>query len=194
LVAIAAFAFVIRRYHQLKLVRLGFWWMLVSIAPTILFHTPHWWEPLSSRYTYLPRIGMIMILASIIHYHISKNTARYVVNTFVLAVLAAVTVQLAIMVRIVTNEYVYVYDTGRTLYAAMSQVRDDAPRRLLVRWDHPFTGNTAHLVAAADTIAGLPESAVIFLSKGAKENLLQGDDLLYWNAKKQTYEVLAKNK
>ena len=177
------------RYWSLRLVRLGLAWIFVAMAPTIFFLTKHWWDPLSSRYTYLPRIGMIMILTSVLHYYIVANKSRHIVNGLVGVIALISFLQVAIMLYTVNHEYLLVYNTGRSLHEAMGEIKTCGAKKVSIRWDYPFTGNNAHIVGAASTIAGLREDQLVFLKRGQEEKINSGEALLFWQARKKQYEV-----
>ena len=188
-IALVFLVFILIKYRRLKLVWLGIIWLILFICPTIFFQTEHWWYVLASRYTYLPRIGMVIIIAGIFRYHIVKNTARYIINAFVIVILLVSIVQIVFMAQTISKNYDYVYNTGRTLVKAMEQIKEIKPDYVLVRWDYPFTNNKAHIVGAASTVAGINEEKIIFLTKAQSERLAEGEVLLYWNAQKRTYEI-----
>lgn len=97
------------------------------------------------------------------------------------------------MGRVITAEYEYVYNTGRSLSQTMQKIKVLDPEKLFVRWDYPFTANNAHIVGAASIIADLNESNVIFLEKNADETLAEKEILMYWNPHKREYEITQNN-
>lgn len=175
--------------RRLRLAWLGFFWMLVAISPFIFFRTALWWEPLASRYNYLPRLGAALILAAILQHFLQKGRNRYLSGAVACLVVAAVAGQVYFMAHTVSQKYDYVYASGRTLVAAMEEARVAAPDELLVRWDHPFTNNNAHIVGAASVVADIPEEEIVFLKKGDEEDLTGGRALLYWDAPHKKYEL-----
>lgn len=189
LVAFILFAFILYKFRQVKLVWFGLAWTLVGVAPFIFFNTQFWWEPLASRYNYLPRIGVIIILASIFHYLVVHNKARHIVSGLLSIVVISVVSQLVFMAYVVNSQYNYVYNTGRSLTQIMEEIKTVNPDKILVRWDYPFTGNNAHIVGAASIIANIEEERLKFLQKGDIEHLEQKEILLYWNAQARQYDI-----
>lgn len=183
------FLIVIWHYRRLKLVWLGLFWMLISIAPTLLFITARWWDPLASRYTYLPRLGLILILAVIIHYHVTSNQSRRVISLMVVAIVFCLIAQLVLMYRAVFKEYPFVYQTGRSLHQVLVQAAEQQPGRIYWRWGRPFETNHAHIIGAASTIANLEEKQLIFLENGASEARNSEDVLIYWDGPAREYRL-----
>jgi glycosyltransferase involved in cell wall biosynthesis len=189
LFAVMLIMFIAYKFRKIKLVWFGLGWAIICSAPFIFFQTQFWWEPLASRYNYLARIGIIILLASIFHYMVVNNRARYIVNGLVSIVIVSVISQLIFTSYIVRTEYDYVYNTGRSLTSVMQEVAIIKPDKILVRWDYPFTGNNAHIVGAASVIAGVPEEKLIFLKRGESENLDKDEILLYWDAQSRKYSI-----
>jgi len=190
---VTLFIAVIYAFRKEKIVLFGLGWILVTISPTLFFSTATWWEPMASRYTYLPRVGAVIILVGMLHSLVMKNKARYVIGGFVWFVILSVSVQTWVMIRSTTTEYAYVYTTGRTLSHAMEQLRDTVPGMVLVRPDRPFPNNNATIVGAASVIAGIPEQNIEFL-KNTEDILLPSQTiLLYWDHANKTYAILEAN-
>jgi hypothetical protein len=182
-------AAVIYFYRKLLLVHLGFLWMLVAIAPTIMLASVNWWDPLASRYTYLPRFGMALVLAAILNYYVEKKSAKLVISAVMAVIIILTGWQTIYMVRVVNRDYPYVYQTGRSLVAEMNEVEKLAPKRLFIRWDHPFTSNNAHLYGAAITIGRLNGDQIFFPAADEKIKLQPGDVLLYWDGYSEEYKI-----
>lgn len=191
--AISVFLFILFKFKKLKLIWYGFFWLVISISPFIFFKTEFWWDVLASRYNYLPRIGAILIIAAILRHLIVNNKARYIINSTILFVVISVFTQLLFMSKAITTEYEYVYNTGRSLSQIMRKIKILDPKKVFVRWDHPFTANNAHIVGAASIIANLNESNIIFLEKNADETLADKEILMYWNPYKREYEITQNN-
>ncbi len=189
LLAVGLFTFIIYYFKKLKLMWYGLFWLLVSISPFIFFKTEFWWEPLASRYNYLPRIGAIIIIASILHYLIIQNKSRHIISSLISIVIISISAQLYFMGKAITTEYNYVYNTGRTLTQAMQKIEKIKPNKILIRWDYPFTSNNAHLIGAASIITGIEEKDIIFLNKNEEEIINEREILLYWDAHKRKYEI-----
>jgi hypothetical protein len=176
-------------YRKLLLVRLGFSWMFIAVLPTIMLATVNWWDPLASRYTYLPRFGMIIILAAIIQYHLGKKSSKFIISLIVGVIIILSAWQIVYMVQIINRDYPYVYNAGQSLHSVMFEIKRNPPDKLFVRWDHPFTSNNAHLVGAAVTIAGLNENAVFFPPPSENIKLKNKEILLYWDANARNYKI-----
>ncbi len=193
LLGVGLFLFILFKFRKLKLIWYGFFWLAVSISPFVFFKTEFWWDTLASRYNYLPRVGAIIIIATILQYLIVNNKARYIINGTILFVAASIFSQLFFMAKVITSEYEYVYNTGRSLSQTMQEIKRLDPDKLIVRWDYPFTNNNAHIVGAASIIADINEADIIFLPKNSDEEMSRGDILMYWNASKRKYEILQNN-
>ncbi|MDD4902212.1 MAG: hypothetical protein PHE24_03670 [Patescibacteria group bacterium] len=176
-------------YRKLSLVRFGFIWIVITIAPTIMLATVNWWDPLASRYTYLPRFGMIIILAAILHYHVSQKKSRLRGSAMAAIIIILTGWQTVYLFQVVNRDYPYVYQTGRSLVAAMKEVEKLAPIKLFIRWDYPFTGNNAHLYGAAITIGRMKDDGIIFPPADEKIQLQPGEVLMYWDGDAREYKI-----
>ncbi len=183
------FLVIIWHYRRLRLVWLGLVWTLISIAPTLLFITARWWDPLASRYTYLPRLGIVLILAAIIQHHIVNNRQRRVIGPMVVVIICCLIAQLILMYQAIFQKYPFVYQTGRSLHQALVQAAEQQPDKIYWRWGRPFETNHAHIIGAAATIANLEESQLIFLEHGASEARNSGDVLIYWDGLAKQYRL-----
>jgi hypothetical protein len=179
-------------YRKLPLVRFGYAWMIISVMPTIFLATVNWWDPLASRYTYLPRFGMALVLAAILHYHLGQKKSRYPAIITAVAIIALLAIQFSYMTKLINRDYPYVYQTGRSLVTAMTEVKELAPKKLLVQWDHPFTANNAHLVGAAIVIGGIKEEEIVFPPPEEKIKLKPSEVLLYWDGASEEYLIKSK--
>ncbi|HNW20109.1 MAG TPA: glycosyltransferase [bacterium] len=184
------FLVIIWHYRRLRLVWLGLAWSLISIAPTLLFITARWWDPLASRYTYLPRLGIVLILAVIIQHHIVNNRRWRVISPMVLVIAGCLIAQLILMYQAIFQEYPFVYQAGRSLHQVLAQAAEHQPNKIYWRWGRPFETNHAHIIGAAATIANLEESQLIFLENGASEARDNGDVLIYWDGPAREYRLI----
>ncbi len=188
-VTLVALVMVAWRYRAIALVPIGYVWILISIAPTLFFETSVWWEPLASRYTYIPRLGAIMIVAGILTHYIVKNRSRHVIHYFATILMVVSAFQIGYMMYVVKTEYAYVYKTGRTLVHAASLLKNRTTFKLFVHPEHPFRGNDSHLIGAINTIANVPEDNIIFVHSAEVPRLAPGDMILYWNPEARQYEL-----
>ncbi len=182
------------RYRKLSLLWYGFFWILIGLAPTIFFRVDHLWEPLPSRYNYLPRIGAVIMLSILFSYIITHNTAKYVVQKFAFVLLCMVSLQILFMSHTISREYLQVYHTGRELVRAAEEIKVFTPSSVVVLPERPFPNNYAHIVGALDVMSHVPESHIQFLSEQknpAHISLQAGQALLFWNMNKRIYEVFS---
>jgi len=183
-------ALLLYKFRQLKLIWLGFVWLIITISPVIFFRTEYWWQPLASRYNYLPRFGAILIISVILHYLIVQNKSRHIISGLIYVVIITTFAQIYFMAATITTEYNYVYNTGRSLVRAMEKINQIGPQKIIVRWDHPFTANNAHLVGAVAIITDIREENIIFLKPDEPEELKNNQSvLLYWEPNLRQYEV-----
>jgi hypothetical protein len=57
----------------------GFYWAILAALPVTFFQTEHWWNLLSSRYTYTIRVGIVLILATIfVHWRQKAQTGALI--------------------------------------------------------------------------------------------------------------------
>lgn len=187
--SILALAYVVKRYAHLSAVRVGLAWTVITVLPTIFFRPDNWFDPIASRYTYLPRLGVVMVIAGILSFHVLQNTSRKVINSLAVVILAVSMAQVVSMIWTVSRKYDYVYQTGRTLVAAAKVLKSDPLKRVLVHWDRPFTGNTAHIVGVLALIPGIEESRIRFITEGESVAPVPGDALLYWDAEERSYRI-----
>ena len=150
--------------------------------PTIFFVTESWAGVLASRYTYLARIGPVVALAG--NFSIGGMKRRWL---FALIIAITAVWGITFWVKVVTREYGYIYQTGRSLQQAAAM--EIAPLQLLVTDDRPFRNNRADVVGAMYDIAGLVANQIIFLEPGAPRTLREGEALLWWDAAGRSYRV-----
>ena len=188
-IALVTFIMVLWRYRTIVLVPFGFLWILISISPTLFFKTSVWWEPLASRYTYIPRLGAVMIIVGILTHYIAKNRSRHIIHFFATILIAVSIFQIGYMLYVVKTEYAYVYKTGRTLAHAASLLKNRSSFNLFVHQEHPFRDNDSHIIGAINTIANVPENHIIFLKSKQVPTLAPEDMILYWNPEARQYEL-----
>jgi len=162
----------------------GLLWTLVALLPTIFFTTDHWWQPLASRYTYLPRVGVVVALAGT-YAGLRQQIARWAVVGLIVAVAVWQTLWWS---GIVARDYDYVYRTGRSLQAAVRSVQSHDVSRILIAPDRPFEGNLAHIIGAFVALGGFREEEVIFLNT-AHPTVGKGEALLKWDPAGRQYDV-----
>lgn len=182
------------RYRKLSLLWYGFFWILIGIAPTIFFSVQYPWEPLPSRYNYLPRIGAVIMLSILFSYIITHNTAKYVVQKFAVVLLCMVSLQIFFMAHTISREYLQVYHTGRELVRAAQEIKKLQPASVAVLPERPFPNNYAHIVGALDVISSVPESNIQFLSEQKNPSQFPFNAhqvVLSWNMTKRVYEVFS---
>ncbi|MBD3311686.1 MAG: glycosyltransferase [Candidatus Magasanikbacteria bacterium] len=184
--------FILIKFHKIKLVWLGFFWMIISISPTIFFKTELWWQPLASRYTYLPRIGMVIILVAILQYFLKKyKKNKFILSTIVIIIILGL--QLFFTLSNISSNYPYVYSTGKNLVNEIKQLKNREINKIYFLPDRPFENNTAHIVGAASVIANIEEEKIVFTKEKYIPNMDKNDFLFYWNHQKNKYETSQKN-
>jgi len=96
------------------------------------------------------------------------------------------------MFETVKKEYIYVYQTGRSLYQISLTLHEVQPSKVVVHWHGPFNNNHAHMVGAFAVISNIPEEKIVFLNKNDNYELKSNEVLLGWDDKTETY-FLTKN-
>ncbi len=184
------------KYRSLPAIQVGFYWIIITIAPTIFFVTERISDPLPSRYAYLPRIGMVFILAGLFVHYIKNNSSRSVINSFTLFLVLISLTHVGVMVKTIGAEYAYVYNTGRTLVQTL-KTADPTIKKFFIHDYRPFPDNRAHIIGALNIILNTKEDQITFIDRDllltkAQENLPPNSALLYWNHQKKTYELFYK--
>jgi hypothetical protein len=167
----------------------GLFWLLITILPTVFFQSDHWWQPLPSRYTYLPRLGVIIILANYLA-QASQLYQKRVYRLVIIFMFLLAAGQGSFAYYRVQKEYPYVFQTGRSLRAAVAEIEKiSAPlKRIYISLDRPFGNNHSHIVGAFATISRYREKDLVFLGqKEAKVLMAEGEAYLYWAAKEKKY-------
>ena len=182
----------VRSLRQRGIVAFCLMAIAVSVLPTILFHTNTFWEPLASRYTYLPHLFSSLLVAASLAYLIQKNKSRYVIHVSALALLVVSVLQFGYMRSVTLNHYAYVYRTGFTLQHAATLIARDKPDVIYVHPEHPFRNNTAHIRGALQVFGDLGQDQVVFLETDQVVETDSAHMLLYWNPDVPQYELTSK--
>jgi glycosyltransferase involved in cell wall biosynthesis len=190
--ALVLFGYSIYRFRKNSAVIIGLSWAVVAALPVIFFQTLSWWELLPSRYTYTVRVGMIIFVSAMIAELLRSAKGVRLAYNFFWVLLFASFLHTASMVQTVTNEYGYVYQTGRALHDVCLEIDHVQPTRVVVKWYRPFTQNYAHMVGAFDVIANIKEDNIIFLAQDEAYTLLPGEVFIEWNDKTETYLLVQK--
>jgi len=196
ILAISMGLWILWKYSKIPIMWFGMGWIGISILPTLFFNINLvWWEPLSSRYTYLPRIGMVCILAGIMAYHIRHNTSKKIIHINVAILLLFACFQIIFMFKKTQTEYPYVYNTGRTLVTQVSSLREKHIEHVYISPDRPFSNNIADMIGAMKIYAEIPEENIIFATSTEqietfKNNLHDFEAVLYWDHKRETYQII----
>ncbi len=181
-------AYLIRKYWSQPAVPLALAFCFFGVLPTLFFAVTNWWEPLTSRYTYLPHVGAALFISSILVASIKQNKRRVVHALTALLIVISI-VQLGFMIQAITTEYAYVYKSGSTLAHAASLLNPTATPIIYVQPDHPFRDNHTHLIGALNVYANYAESQIIFLEPQQSVDLSPSAMLLYWEPEARQYEL-----
>lgn len=195
LAALLLLGLLLKKYWHLPTTKAGLYWIIVTIAPTIFFISQRIAEPLASRYTYLPRIGLVIIIAGLFAHYIKNNSSRSVINFFVFILLAVSLSHIVLMIKTTESEYKYVYNTGRTLVDSVRKINPS--HQIFVHNSRPFSTNEAHIVGVFDLVYNIKESQLTFISEGTPQkdsikNLPPTSTLLYWHHDKKMYTIISK--
>jgi len=189
LLIVLAILVVLKKYRKLSGVPFSFALALFSLLPTTFFATAHWWEPLASRYTYLPRVGAVMTLSIILTHYIVRNQAKRIISFTAVVIFIIFLSQIVFMFKIVALDYQYVYQSGRSLAQAAKLLDPTMTESLYVHPEHPFRGNNTHIIGAFAVFSGLKEEEIIFLTADERVALDPTTMLLYWSPKARQYEL-----
>jgi hypothetical protein len=162
----------------------GCFWTLVSVIPTIFFTTEHWWGPLASRYTYLPRVGIAILVGTFTALAVSRMKRRVVILFIVLLFY-----NLFYWSFTVNQKYPYVYATGKTLKEAISLINVSKITTVYVAPNRPFESNNAYIVGAFETRTELKKEDLIFLKGDAPGILPKNSAILIWDAEERSFQV-----
>jgi len=180
--------YLIRKYWSQPTVPLALAFCFFGILPTLFFATTNWWEPLSSRYTYLPHVGAALLISSILVASIKTNKRR-VVHALTAILIVVSLAQLGYMIQTIGSEYAYVYKSGSTLAHAASLLDSTTTPIIYIEPNHPFRDNHTHLIGALNIYAGYQEPQIIFLEAGQHVDLSPSAMLLYWEPKGRQYQL-----
>ncbi len=178
----------IRKYWSLPTTPLALAFCFFGILPTLFFAVTNWWEPLTSRYTYLPHVGAALLISSILIASIKQNKRRVVHALTAILIIVSI-IQLGFMIQAITTEYAYVYKSGSTLAHAASLLNPLTTPVIYVQPDHPFRDNHTHIVGALNVYANYAESQIIFLKPQQSVDLSPSAMLLYWEPEARQYEL-----
>lgn len=166
----------------------GLGWTIMTVLPTMFMTVDNWWRPLASRYTYLPRIGIIIIIASA--YSITRSVrVKYASFTFITLLLLWQTVY---WVNVVRSEYGYVYKSGSSLLQTARLISEHHISRVLVAPNRPFEGNPAHIVGALEIIANIKEKNIVFLDEKIAPAINDDEVLMTWDPQQRIYILRSK--
>ncbi len=171
-------------WRKYKLVWFGVAWAVLASLPTLFFVTEHWWSPLASRYTYLPRIGMVIVLVVIV-----TRLAPRMRRASAIFISVIVIWQVVFWGVRVAQEYPLIYTSGSTLRSSVEQIAKQRSSHIFVASDRPFAANNAHVVAAFATLSPIHEKQITFLQKDIDVSLADNQALLYWDFEQNTYQV-----
>lgn len=188
-ITMAAIFVIVKKYQKLPGLPLALVWAIFSLLPTTFFATTHWWEPLASRYTYLPRVGAVMALVIILTHYIVKNKARKIISFVAVFIMAAFLAQAVFMFKTMALDYDYVYQSGRSLAHAAKLLDNKNMEAVYVHPEHPFRGNNTHIIGALAVFADLKEEQIFFLKTDERVLLNSEKMLLYWSPKARQYEL-----
>jgi len=191
-ITLCLFIYSIYKFRNNKIMYIGLFWAVMTILPVVFFKTAVWWELLPSRYMYNVRIGMIIFVSAIIvelFSDLKKKKFAYSLSVFLLITSFFQTIA---MFETVKKEYIYVYQTGRSLYQISLTLHEVQPSKVVVHWHGPFNNNHAHMVGAFAVISNIPEEKIVFLNKNDNYELKSNEVLLGWDDKTETY-FLTKN-
>lgn len=180
--------YLIRKYWSLAGIPLALALCFFGILPTLFFAVINWWEPLTSRYTYLPHVGAALLISSILVASIKQNKRRVVHALTTILIIVSIA-QLGFMIQAITTEYAYVYKSGSTLAHAASLLDSTTTPIIYIQPDHPFRDNHTHLVGALNVYANYAESQIIFLEPQQTVDLSPSAMLLYWEPEARQYEL-----
>ena len=185
IISSALFLFLIFRFYKSKVFLLGLAWSAISLMPTIFFISENWWDVLASRYTYLPRIGIALLLCAIFIGVEKKQAVRRFFLVFFILLMSYYTYN---WLTIVKDEYPYVYRTGDTLQRALVDLAQTDVEKVYVSPDRPFESNQAHIVGAIESIAEIQEKDIVFLED--KKSITDGKNtaVLYWDFTTDAYK------
>ncbi|MFH0873901.1 MAG: hypothetical protein V1846_03665 [Candidatus Komeilibacteria bacterium] len=164
----------------------GLLWVLIASLPTI-FAVDRLWMPLSSRYTYLPRIGIIIILAVALR----KLFSLWPRKCVYLVIVLLFSYNIFYWLLVAHSDYPYVYQTGRSLKQVVEQVGTRKTDKVYMLEPYPFWQNYPMVVGAFSTLIGLPEARIIFVPEEQAAGFKGGvsDAVIYWDRATEKYYI-----
>ncbi|MFA6467008.1 MAG: hypothetical protein WCV71_04055 [Patescibacteria group bacterium] len=164
----------------------GLFWLLIASLPTI-FAVDKWWMPLVSRYTYLPKVGAVLIFVLLLEKMYRAWPKKY----FYALVSLIIIYNLAYWVIIAKNDYPYVYQSGRSLKQMVEEVGQKNPVRVFMVFPFPFENNNAHVVGAFSTLIDFSWERIIFVEENQLEAASPSpqDAVVYWDNKNRLYHI-----
>lgn len=164
----------------------GLFWLLIASLPTI-FAVDKWWMPLVSRYTYLPKIGAVLIFMVLLEkiYRSWPKKYFYVLTSLIIVY------NLVYWIIIAKNDYPYVYQSGRSLKQVVEEVGQKNPDRVFMIFPFPFQNNNAHVVGVFSTLINFSWEQVIFIEESQLEVFTPSsqDAIIYWDNKNRLYYI-----
>jgi hypothetical protein len=161
--AMMIFGYLTYRFRKDSWFVYGCAWFVLAALPVIFFATPEWWTPLASRYTYTMRIGLILAVTMMLHQLLNDREKVRVIQSLFFILLASFVLHGIHTMRVVHQEYRYVYASGRTLVDVIESV-PHTTTTLAFDYIRPFTHNHAHIVGVVTLLTDRVESDIIFMS------------------------------
>jgi dolichyl-phosphate beta-glucosyltransferase len=182
--AVLLFVYVLYRFRTEPWFWYGAIWFVIAALPVIFFAAPEWWTPLASRYTYTMRIGFVLAVAIMLHRLLTDRGQVRVIQGLFVVLLASFVLHGVHTMRVVGQEYSYVYASGRTLVEVVSTLPEDE-QSVAFDYMRPFTHNYAHIVGVVTLLTDRAESDIIFMSKD--ELAPTSSVYIRWDDARETY-------
>ena len=169
-----------------KLFYFGLLWIMLASLPTI-FAVDKLWMPFASRYTYLPKIGAVLLLVALLHKLFATWKPKYVYSLVGLVFACNV----AYFVYVALSEYPAVYQTGLSLTEVVEEIGQLQATQVFMVYPFPFKENHAHVVGVFSTLINLPEDKIILIDPKELESVESEANSVrvYWDAKKESYFI-----
>lgn len=169
-----------------KLFYFGLFWILVASLPTI-FAVDKLWMPFASRYTYLPKLGAVLLLVALCQKLLTVWKPKYVYT--LLGLIFAC--NLFYFVHVAISEYPAVYRTGLSLTEVVQKIGQLQPTKVFMVYPFPFQENRAHVVGVFSTLINLPEEQVISIDAKQLDTITNDEKSVrvYWDGKKESYFI-----
>lgn len=187
--------YVLVRYKFLPLVWYGVLWIGVACAPTLFFTTNNFFEPLASRYNYLPRIGAVFMLSVVFSSIITNSVVKHSIKKVGVILGFIVLFQMYSLTNIIFHDYPSVYHSGRELVELTQNIKARDAKSITVLPERPFPNNVAHMIGIFDSVAHIPEKDVYFLDTKVNLNTYSyrpGEVVVQWNMNTREYETFTK--